>query len=95
MKVSPEEAAAMREAIGRATEAMVSLAKKIVAAVKRFSLTIRRFIDELRAGVSDLIEEYGRGWEFPELVLTDDQRDGLVARAFGRTLEEIDALPVV
>lgn len=39
------------------------------------------------------VREYGREWEHPELLLSDEEREVIETRALGRTLAEIDALP--
>lgn len=49
--------------------------------------------DASRLANHRIVTEFGRQWEYPEAVLTDEEIDSIAARQMGRTLAAIDDLP--
>lgn len=61
-----------------------------------FARTSRAFegmSDAARLATDAWVRAERREWEFPDLVLEDDERDAIRARQMGRTLAAIDEIP--
>jgi len=66
------------------------------ASLQELRRTMDRAYDQLRLYGDGLVRDLGRESdpEVEHLLVDDDERDSIEQRALGRTLEEIDALPV-
>lgn len=70
----------------------MSVSVKVLA--RRVQRSMEAAGDQFRLLTDALVRAHGREWEHPDKVLTDEERDEIEARALGRTLAEIDELPV-
>jgi hypothetical protein len=68
---------------------------KFTVAVVRMTRSMEAMTDSVRVLTDALVCEFGREWEHPEAVLSEEERDAIEARRMGRTLAEIDELPEV
>lgn len=69
------------------------LMRQAVASLRRFGRAVEAMGDATRLTTHLFVCEFGRQWEHPELVLSDEEVEQILARKFGRTLAEIDELP--
>ncbi len=67
---------------------------RVAACFRELRRAAERAGDQLRLYADALVREHGREWDpdLQHLLLDDDDRAALEARAMGRTLEEIDDL---
>jgi hypothetical protein len=61
--------------------------------VARLCRAFESLTDSTRLLTDTLIREHGLEWERPESVLSEEEREAILARQMGRTLAEIDELP--
>jgi hypothetical protein len=65
------------------------LTKKVLDELQRAT---EQFIDDLDLGNDRLVRDLGLESLFSSLLLTDEEREAIEARAFSRTLADIDEL---
>lgn len=65
----------------------------MVASAQKMARSFAALGDATRIAVDAWVLGSEREWEYPDMVLNDEERDALRARAFSRTLADIDELP--
>jgi hypothetical protein len=67
---------------------------EMAGSLRRIGRAMAAATDATRLATHQWLTEFGRQWEHPDLILTDDEIESIRARQLGRTLAEIDELPM-
>lgn len=68
-------------------------ARRQVTAMRRVVRAMAALADSARLANHRLIVAWGREWQHPDSVLSEDEIEAIDARSMGRTLEAIDDIP--